>query len=70
MLNKLVWQEKGDQKRVEEAGKVLHKLQATLCAPPLCCTSQGSPVEHLTEQNYELQGLTKIFLKGYKDQCF
>lgn len=32
---------------------------------PLCWTSQGSPVE----QNHELQGLTKIFLKGYKAQC-
>lgn len=41
----------------------------TLCSP-LCCTSQGSPVEHLTELSYELQGLTKIFLKGYKVQCF
>jgi len=27
-------------------------------------------VECLTELNYALQGLTKIFLKGYEVQCF
>lgn len=37
---------------------------------PLCCFPPGSPAEHLTEQNFVLQGLAKVFLKGYEVQCF
>lgn len=47
---------------VESPGQVLWST--------LCQISCGSPAEYLTEQNYALQGLTKIFLKGHKVQCF
>lgn len=67
-LNRLGMQA-ADQKSAREAGKSCKNSRPRFVLP-LCHFSQGSPAEYLTEQNFALQGLTKIFLKGYEVQCF